>query len=575
MALVAIDFGTSGTTYAFALLDSKKDIILGKWNIPEIKNSTEIILSKNNYEILKFGNDCRKYFLEQSSLNTEFYYFKDIKMKLYENQTEIKSSNANIFLKLDLVISKILIYIKQEAIKAIKAVRPSIEESEIEWKVTVPAIWKNKSKEIMLNASKKAGIFNEGNELCFLALEPEAAACAYTNEGTSDQNAIEPGKIYIICDIGGGTIDISTHKRVNNKGQIYIEEVYPPSGGNYGSTYINQNFMEKVIKKIFGNEVINNLENKINNPTKNEIIYEDYIEFLNDIEEFKKDISINVENDSKRINCSLFEEFIGNDISNLIEEYNKNCPLGWEINKYNNFRIHFPYQIMIDLTKEIIVNNVVNHLTKILKDVSNVKSIIYAGSVSSNDYILSMIKKALPNNLKHYRSAYASTAVVKGAVIFGFNPFSIKTRISKYTIGIAAREKWDNSRHDTKEDLKFFDKEENCYYCHKCFSPIITQNQKIKVDESLKQHYELMGKSSIVKFYKTNCEDVKFVDEKYFNKKRKCIKLCKTNFDVGKLYDYNERDVVVELKLGGTFVYGKLIYKNYELPVQFDFSKEE
>ena len=187
-------------------------------------------------------------------------------------KTEIKSSNANIFLKLDLVISKILIYIKKEAIKAIKAVRPSIEESEIEWKVTVPAIWKNKSKEIMLNASKKAGIFNGGNELCFLALEPEAAACDYTNEGTSDQNAIEPGKIYIICDIGGGTIDISTHKRVNNKGQIYIEEVYPPSGGNYGSTYINQNFMEKVIKKIFGNEVINNLENKINNPTKNEII---------------------------------------------------------------------------------------------------------------------------------------------------------------------------------------------------------------------------------------------------------------------------------------------------------------
>ena len=88
-----------------------------------------------------------------------------------------------------------------------------------------------------------------------------------------------------------------------------------------------------------------------------------------------------------------------------------------------------------------------------------------------------------------------------------------------------------------------------------------------------------MGKSSIVKFYKTNHGDVKFVDEKYFdcnfNKKRKWIKLCKTNFDVGKLYDYNERDVVVELKLGGTFVYGKLIYKNYELPVQFDFSKEE
>ena len=579
MALVAIDFGTSGTTYAFALLDSKEDIILGKWNIPEIKNSTEIILSKNNYEIKKYGNDCKKFFLEQSSLNEEYYHFKDIKMKLYENQTEISPSNGKISLKLDLVISKILIYIKNEAIKAIKAIRPSIKESEIEWKVTVPAIWKDKSKEIMLNASKMADIFKEGNELCFLALEPEAAACDYSNEKTSDINAIKPGKIYIICDIGGGTIDISTHKRFKNNDQIYIEEVYPPIGGNFGSTYINQNFMEKVIEKIFGTDVINKLEEKINNPKKNEIIYEDYIEFLNDIEEFKKDISINVENDAKRINCSLFEEFIFDDISNLIEKYNDSCPLGWEIKKYNNFRIHFPYQIMIDLTKDIIVNNVVNLLLKIIKDIPNVESIIYAGSVSSNDYILSMIKEALPGTLNHYRSAYASTAVVKGAVIFGFNPFNIKYRISKYTIGISIREKWNNSRHGARKDLKIFDKKDKCYYCINCFSPIIFQNQKIEIEESLSHYYELMDKSSEVTFYKTNCDKVKFVDEKYLdsnsNEQRKCIELCKTYLDIGVHYDSNERQILVELKLGGTYVYGKLIYKKYEFPVHFDFSKEE
>ena len=579
MALVAIDFGTSGTTYAYAFFDSKEDIILGKWNIPEIKNSTEIILSKNNYEIKKFGNECKKFFLDQSSLKEEFYHFKDIKMKLYENQTEIKATNGKISLKLEFVISKILIYIKEEAIKAIKAVRPLIEEREIEWKVTVPAIWNNKSKEIMLNAAKKANIFTEDNELCFLALEPEAAACDYTNEGTSDRNAIKPGKVYIICDIGGGTIDISTHKRIISNGEMHIEEVYPPSGGNFGSTYINKNFFEKVIKKIFGDIAIKKLEEKINNPKKNEIIYEDYIELLNDIEEFKKDISVNVENDAKRINCSLFEELIDNNISNLIENYNDNCPLGWEIRKYNGFRIHFPYQIMIDITKEILVNNVVRHLHKIMKDVSNVESIIYAGSVSSNDYILLMIKNALPDNIMHYRSAYPSTAVVKGAVIFGFNPFSIKTRISKYTIGISVREKWNNLIHGFRKDLKFFDEKDKCYYCGKIFSPIILQNQKTKVDESLKKSYELMGPKSEVIFYKTNFNKVTFVDEKYRdsnnNKKRKCIQLCKTFFNVGDLYDEDEKEVIVELILGGTFVYGKVIYKNYELPVQFDFSREE
>ena len=582
MALVAIDFGTSGTTYAFALFDSKEDIIVGKWNIPENKNTTEIILSKDNYEIKKFGNECKKYILEQSSLNENFYHFKDIKMKLYDNQTEIKPTNGKISVKLELVISKILIYIKKEAIKAINGVRPSIKESEIEWKVTVPAIWKDKSKEIMLNAAKKAGIFNEGNELCFLALEPEAAACDYLNERTSDKNAIKTGNIYIVCDIGGGTIDISTHKRLINKDgtdKIYIEEVYPPSGGNFGSTFINKNFMEKVIKKIFGISAVKKLEEKINNQKKNEIIYEDYLEFLNDIEEFKKDISSSVENDAKRINCSLFEELVDNDISNLIDNYNKNCPSGWEIRKNNNYRIHFPYQIMIDLTKEIIVNNVVEHLMNIIKNVSKVDSIIYAGSVSSNDYILSMIKKELPDNINHYRSAYPSTAVVKGAVIFGFNPFNIKTRISKYTIGLAVREEWDNLMHGSRKDLKQYDEIDKCYYCTQIFSPIIFQNQKINVEKSVRKFYELRGDKSVVKFYKTNFDNVQFVDEIYLDdnycEKKKCIELCKVYFDVGNYYDKDHREVVVELKLGGTFVYGKIIYKKYEFPVQFDFSIEK
>ena len=213
------------------------------------------------------------------------------------------------------------------------------------------------------------------------------------------------------------------------------------------------------------------------------------------------------------------------------------------------------------------------------KDIPNVESIIYAGSVSSNDYILSMIKEALPETLNHYRSAYASTAVVKGAVIFGFNPFNIKYRISKYTIGISVREKWNKSRHWARKDLKVFDKKDKCYYCINCFSPIIFQNQKIEIEESLSHYYELMDKSSELTFYKTNCDKVKFIDEKYLdsnsNEQRKCIELCKTYLDVGMHYDSNERQILVELKLGGTYVYGKLIYKNYEFPVHFDFSKEE
>ena len=44
MVTVGIDFGTSGTTYAFAFNDSKDDINHAKWpDSPGLKNPTEII----------------------------------------------------------------------------------------------------------------------------------------------------------------------------------------------------------------------------------------------------------------------------------------------------------------------------------------------------------------------------------------------------------------------------------------------------------------------------------------------------------------------------------------------------
>ena len=48
-----------------------------------------------------------------------------------------------------------------------------------------------------------------------------------------------------------------------------------------------------------------------------------------------------------------------------------------ENKKYKGFKIHFPYQIMIDLTKEIIVDNIVNYIHDIIEHVKNINSILY------------------------------------------------------------------------------------------------------------------------------------------------------------------------------------------------------
>ena len=573
--IVAIDFGTSGTTYAFAFSDAKDDIICAKWNSPGEKNKTEIILDKN-YKTIKFGDDCQDYLGDLRSSEEKYYHFTDIKMKLYDNETTICASNNNkIILNIEIVISKILIIMKEEALNHIKLIKSSIEDSDILWKVTVPAIWNNKSKEIMKKAAELAGIFDEKEQLLFFALEPEAAACDYVNEKTSEKDIIKPGSKYIICDIGGGTVDISTHERIYENGQIYIEEVYPPIGGNNGSTYINKKFIEKVIKTIFGVQAMNKLKEIANNPHIDEDIYTDYNILLGEIEDFKINIKDDSINESKRINCNLFQTLLnGKNIDELIQIYNQKCPESWKIKKNKGYKLYFPYQIMIDLTKEILIDKIVDHIEEILSHVPEIKNIIYAGSVSTNDFIITMIKNRLPS-LKHFRSAYPSVSVVKGAVIFGIYPYIIKSRIAQFTIGVEFAERWNELKHGKREDLKYFDNIENCYMVRKCFSPIIFKNQKIEVNEIIKKNYKILSPKSDIIFYKTIFKNVIFIDEKSaIQKKKKCIEFGRTIFNVGESYDKLNRKFVIELKLGGTFIFATLKYKEIEKSIPFDFSHE-
>lgn len=569
-AVVAIDFGTSGTTYAFSFLDSKEDIMCAKWSdISNSKNLTEIILDEQ-YGTIKFGKECQEYLSEQSSSEKNFYHFSDIKMRLYKNETRIKANNNDeIELDIDIVISKILLKIKEIALKEISSLRPAIKESEIKWIVTVPAIWSNKSKEIMQKASIKAGIFDE--PLTFFALEPEAAACDYSNGKVSDKEAIKPGNNYIVCDIGGGTIDISTHRRIINNGQLNIEEIYHPIGGACGSTYINKLFMKRVIEKIFGIKAIDKLTTIIKNPYLDKDLYIDYCIFLEEIENFKITIKKENINESKRINCSFFKDLIS-DISASIDNYNKECKDKWKIIKFNkDYKIYFPYQIMIDLTEEVIVLNAVKYIKKIIQYVEDVKSIIYAGSVSSNDFIISMIKEKLPANINNYLSPYPSTSIAKGAVIFGFDPYIIKSRVSKYTIGISAVQKWDKKRHGKRPDLKFFCKIDNCYKCKSIFSPIIFIKDKIDIKDTRLRHYKIIEPKGTLVFYKTIYYNVNYIDET-FNSKRKCIEFGRIPFDLKDSFDPSNKDLIVELKLGGTFIDAKMKYKGIEKSSPFNFA---
>ena len=234
LAYVGIDFGTSGSTFSYWFPDSKSDnkesIKIKKWagEGTANKTSTQIILDQDLNEILAFGKDCEK-FIKQS--DTEYLYFSNIKMYLYKDQSEIMDNYSKKKFPLVKVIAKILEKIRDEAITELKTKKISFHEKNLEeciksirWIITIPAIWSDKNKTCMIEASKMAKLIDDKEDPSnFFALEPEAAACYYPNSDSADKDILNHP--YIICDIGGGTADITTHERIKDEnGNYQIKE---------------------------------------------------------------------------------------------------------------------------------------------------------------------------------------------------------------------------------------------------------------------------------------------------------------------------------------------------------------
>ena len=286
--VVGIDFGSSGSGFAYSYFDKNK-IIHGQIYGASVdyKVPTEIILDDNNY-VIQFGADCVK-FLKEKGLETG-HYFKGIKMLLYENKETIKASNSGKELPLKLVIQKVLEKIKEIAIKEISKNRPYLEKEndKIKWIVTVPAIWNEHQKNVMMESCTEAGLINQNTDKSlFFALEPEAASLYCSINKEIERKYFQEGEYYIVCDLGGGTGDIVAHLIGSNN---YLNEIYPSCGGNFGSNEIDKLIFQEIIQQLFGCKDFNSFYFKYKKQNNNDSNDNDKGELYNDWSELEREI---------------------------------------------------------------------------------------------------------------------------------------------------------------------------------------------------------------------------------------------------------------------------------------------
>ncbi|PMD64400.1 actin-like ATPase domain-containing protein [Hyaloscypha bicolor E] len=109
--------------------------------------------------------------------------------------------------------------------------------------ITVPATWLDEAQDATRQAAIGAGFASRTMDSINVIPEPEAAAiCALkklTVPGTQD--SLKTGDNIMICDCGGGTVDLTTYSITATYPVLEFEELVVGEGGKCGATYIDRN----------------------------------------------------------------------------------------------------------------------------------------------------------------------------------------------------------------------------------------------------------------------------------------------------------------------------------------------
>ncbi|EED23507.1 Hsp70 family protein [Talaromyces stipitatus ATCC 10500] len=159
----------------------------------------------------------------------------------------------------------------------------------LEFWLTIPAIWSESAKNATREAALLAGFEGSSDrpkDRIFMITEPEAAAVAAIRKSIHDGmgDCVKPEDGVLICDCGGGTVDITTYLISETSPQLVFEELCTGIGGKCGSTAIDRN-LYALMSERFGN-AFDEIPLKRKGPGS---------EFMNKFERVKRDFGFSKE----------------------------------------------------------------------------------------------------------------------------------------------------------------------------------------------------------------------------------------------------------------------------------------
>ncbi|KAK3593606.1 hypothetical protein CHS0354_018704 [Potamilus streckersoni] len=441
---VAIDFGTTFSGFGFSLhSDFKNDplkictpSVWNAGNLLSLKTPTCVLLQPDK-TFSHFGYEAEDKYKElaEQKKHKDWYYFRRFKMILHNTQglrrETIIEDEFGKPLQAKEVFAHGIRYLKNHALDLMNLQGKHMDESEISWVLTVPAIWSDGAKQFMREAAQSCGI--ENHQLS-IALEPEAAAlyCKYlpmdklTGSDDSGLSVFSEGTKYMIIDLGGGTADITVHE-VESK--TAVRELHKPSGGAWGGVKVDEAFLG-LLKDLAGENVVRQFTEECT---------EDFLDLFREFEFVKRQIKLDMTDKPKvrvKIPVSFYDIFKNQRNKSLKESLAQTGQYAGKIECLAD-KLIIDAEVMKSLFKKNI-DNIVEHIQDVLGElpVRGTKILFLVGGFSESLIVQESIRRRF-SNMKVIVPFDAGLAVLKGAVIYGHKPLSIASRMCRLTYGIA------------------------------------------------------------------------------------------------------------------------------------------
>ncbi|KAL0085829.1 hypothetical protein F4703DRAFT_1928199 [Phycomyces blakesleeanus] len=408
--IIGIDFGTtfSGCSYVYAKDSTNEVDEIKEWprqgSAIYPKVPTVLLYEKDSKKMIAWGYDA----IRQASvpnnngiLVNKFKLFLDTSI---HSPTELPNGLTPLEVISDYLSgfhAHILVVLKRSLGKI-------FDPSKFRYCLTVPAMWSDRAKNIMREAAIKSNIIKRADHPDRLILTSEPEAAAIYCEKKSNQFKLTDGQRFMICDAGGGTVDLVVFEINDTSNNRSLCEVTTGSGSSCGSAFLDQN-MRHFIEKRFGRFA-----------KENKLVIDDLVD------QFITGTKPGFENDD--------DEYL---TLRAGTKFGDQDPSKFGI-------MDDTFYITVDELREEIFNPVVNQVIDLIKgqinqSKKNIDAIFLVGGFGQSNYLYNTIKNKFKDQVGIIAlPSRGEMAVVRGAVMFGKNPRVVTHRIARRTYGLKA-----------------------------------------------------------------------------------------------------------------------------------------